>query len=564
MHGRARKAGIGMVMIALALVWLAAAPTGGARGPYDQETGASEVYAEAVGQANLRGGPGVDYALVGEIVAGTRYRVLARHEAVPWLRLDYPPADPAEAWVFAELVTVTGDLALLPLISDLPPVDANTPTANAPAIATPTPTLAGPVATTLGEANIRYGPGIEFPQIIEAPVGASYRVLAFHSIYPWVLIAVPESPNGKGWIYSDIVEIAGDTSLIPVMSGLEFSIPELTPTPQTIVVNGAPGSSATLPSGSLASTLGVAMHTYLIDQGYVPYSDRFASVFVLDLQSGDTFSINDDVAYSGMSLTKIPILVTYFLHHQGPLSWDDAFLIADTMMCSENITTNQLLGLIGSGDPLRGAQRVTVLLQSLDLTTSFIMRQYAVQEGEVLPEAGTITTRADQVSAQPDMYNQIVPQDIGWLLAGIYQCARNETGLLVDRYPGEFTAQECRLMLQAMDANEINVFLEAGVPDGTQVIHKHGWIGDTHGDAGIVIGPDRAYVFVAILYGEGWLEFDYSAPVIAELSRMTWNAFNPDTPLDATRPGTVPDTCDPRANPVLDVLLSGDAPAPGP
>ena len=177
---------------------------------------------------------------------------------------------------------------------------------------------------------------------------------------------------------------------------------------------------------------------------------------------------------------------------------------------------------------------------------------------------GTIQTGADQTSAQPDQSNQVVPKDLGWLLAGIYQCAQDGSGLLTDRYPGDFDVQKCRRMLYAMDANQINVFLEAGVPASARVIHKHGWIDDTHGDAGIVIGPDTAYVFVAVLYGRDWLEFDTSTQVIAELARMTWNTLEPSQPTEATRPGVVPADCDPRSDPVMTSLMSSNLPMPGP
>ena len=124
------------------------------------------------------------------------------------------------------------------------------------------------------------------------------------------------------------------------------------------------------------------MHTYLLEQGFAPFSERLASVFVMDLQTGDTFTINDGVAFSGMSLTKIAILAAYFQRLGGPLSADQAFLVADTMMCSENITTNQLLEQIGDGDSLRGAQRVTAFMQGLGLNGTFIMRQYVLSEDE--------------------------------------------------------------------------------------------------------------------------------------------------------------------------------------
>ncbi len=134
----------------------------------------------------------------------------------------------------------------------------------------------------------------------------------------------------------------------------------------------------------------------------------------------------------------------------------------------------------------------------------------------------------------------------------------------MDRLPDKFTVQECRQMLAAMDSNVINVFTEAGVPVGTRVIHKHGWISDTHGDAALVIGSKGAYVFVVTLYQDDYLEFKDSSVIIAELSRMVWNYFNPDNPVEASREGTVPGTCDPYADPVYSQLLSVNLPAPTP
>ncbi|MEB2289412.1 MAG: SH3 domain-containing protein [Anaerolineae bacterium] len=542
---------------------------GNAPHTFAQSAPAPEVYAEAVGQANLRAGPGVEYAQVGAIASGVRYRVLARHVYVPWLRLDVPGI--AEAWVFADLVTVTGRLADVPTVSAFPPLDTPlatpTPAPGAPAgdalpssTPTPTPTLSGPLATTRGEANLRFGPDLQYPVIVRVPAGASLRVIERHALVPWLRVALPESPTGSGWVYHDIVEISGDLSQVPVTEAEVFSYPTLTPTPQTVVVGGAPWDGAPAAAGRLANTLGMAMHEYLLAQGFAPTGDRIASVFLLDLRTGDTFTLNGGVAFSGMSLTKIPVLVTYFQSHDGPLSRDDAFLVADTMMCSENLTTNALLAQIGGGDALRGARRVTATMQQLGLSGTFILRPYTIREGEPAIEAGTITTGADQVRTLPDPTNQIVPADLGWLLASIYQCAQGEGGLLLERFPDSFTVQECRQMLTALDANAVGVFLEAGVPPGARVLHKHGWIGDTHGDAGLVIGPESAYLLVVALYGRDWLEFELSAPIIGELSRLAWNALNPSAPVAEVASRVVPAECDPWADPVMAALLAPSLP----
>ena len=61
--------------------------------------------------------------------------------------------------------------------------------------------------------------------------------------------------------------------------------------------------------------------------------------------------------------------------------------------------------------------------------------------------------------------------------------------------------------------------------------HRHGWIDDTHGDAGIVIGPNGSYVIVEIMYKPNWLEWEISSPLIANISQATYNFFNFDSPF---------------------------------
>ena len=449
------------------LLALLSFPTHSSANPLPQS--GAEVFAEAWGQANLRSGPGVNYPLVGEIVAGTRYRVLARHTRVPWLRLDVPEIP--VAWVYQDLVNVQGPLDSVPTVSDFPPLATPTATASATSPPTPapsmsapfsptpkttttspasspaTPTPNGPLAVTLGEANVRFGPDIRYPVIAKVPSGTALRVLELHARFPWVRVAFEESPTGSGWLYRDVVTLEGNLSEVPVTDALEFAYPTLTPTPQTVTVPQLPGDALPAPAGRLAATLGEAMHAYLLQQGFAPYSEQVASVFVLDLQSGDLFALNDNVAYSGMSLTKIPILAAYFQRFHRPQTWEEAFQVADTMMCSENITTNQLLERLGDGDALQGAYRVTAFMQSLGLNGTFITRAYLTQP-DAPPSGGTtIMTGADQTLTSPDPYNQIVPRDLGRLLAGIYQCAQDGTGLLVEHYPTDFTPQVCRRML---------------------------------------------------------------------------------------------------------------------
>ena len=82
-----------------------------------------------------------------------------------------------------------------------------------------------------------------------------------------------------------------------------------------------------------------------------------------------------------------------------------------------------------------------------------------------------------------------------------------------------------------MVLNEEGNLIRFGVPDGVPVSHKHGWIPDTHGDAGVVFTPGGDYVIVEYLHLPGqWLQSDISFPILREISRAVYNYFNFDEP----------------------------------
>jgi hypothetical protein len=85
-------------------------------------------------------------------------------------------------------------------------------------------------------------------------------------------------------------------------------------------------------------------------------------------------------------------------------------------------------------------------------------------------------------------------------------------------------------ILDYMQQNKIGSLLEEGVPTEVNIAHRHGWTGDTNVDAGIVFSPGGDYVLVEVLYKPEWLEWELSAPLMADVSRATYNYFNLDTP----------------------------------
>lgn len=99
-------------------------------------------------QANVRGGPGTEYNLLGTENAGAQFRVTGKNPAGTWWEIDY---NGRAGWVFGQLVAVTGgesvavaaNIPAAPVVPTAPPPPPAAPT-NTPAPAEPAPTPAPP------------------------------------------------------------------------------------------------------------------------------------------------------------------------------------------------------------------------------------------------------------------------------------------------------------------------------------------------------------------------------------------------------------------------------------
>jgi beta-lactamase class A len=406
--------------------------------------------------------------------------------------------------------------------------------ANTPALA-PTALPPGAVTgTVLGEINVRYGPGVDYPRIGVARAGDTLDLIRTHTTLPWVEIRYPDSPSGTGWVAVELIQVNGDLAALPATSQTTFALPTLTPTPSPVnaaVVLGEAG----VPVSPEFAALGNDLFAQMLASGFDPATSRVGTFFVMNLQTGEAISTGTDVAFSGMSVNKIAILADYYRTLNGPPSDSQANMVAQAMVCSENINTNRMLASIGGGNPYRGAESVSDFLQQLGLPDSFIFTPYA-NDPYITPEAPmTRVTDVNQRAAQPDPFNQLTASETGGLLNAMYQCAANERGALLDTFPDQFTPTECRQMLHVMSFNKIGSLIEVGIPADVQIAHKHGWINDTHGDAAVVFSPGGDYIFVVALHNPDWLNFSESAPLIEEMSRTVYNYFNPDAPMAETR-----------------------------
>jgi len=251
-----------------------------------------------------------------------------------------------------------------------------------------------------------------------------------------------------------------------------------------------------------------------------------AGIFVKDLATGGELAIHGEVTFSGVSLLKVAIAEEFLRHAGGAPSVEAYGLLTETMTLSDNYASNLLLAEIGGGDPYEGARRLTESMQRVGLVNTFMASPY-YNGGGASPHVTTPANTRTGIRVESDPYIQTTPRDIGVLLEMIYQGAKGG-GTLIAAYPNDITPAECQAILELMKSNRVGSLLEGGVPEGMPIAHKHGWIDDTWADAGIVFSPGGDYVLVVFLYQQGWLPWEQSAPLIADIAHVTYNYFNMD------------------------------------
>ena len=279
---------------------------------------------------------------------------------------------------------------------------------------------------------------------------------------------------------------------------------------------------------------------YLDSQGFI-YDGigTVASVYILDLLTGEEINILGDVAYSAASTIKVPIIIEYFRRLNAEPTAGEAWLIVNSLLCSNNGSSNLIMEIIGGNDIFAGLRSVTNTIQATSATNTYITAPFYLGiEGQQLGSIQAPETAPNPTfDTEPDPFNQTTAQDLGTIFSLIYDCAYYDSGLALALPEGQITPQECRQMLEVTSANDLERLLQGGIPRDARISHKNGWIFDTVGDAGIVYSPNGRHYVISVFLWERTEFQDYEKlwPFVEEISRAAWNFFNPEDALPAQR-----------------------------
>jgi beta-lactamase class A len=247
-------------------------------------------------------------------------------------------------------------------------------------------------------------------------------------------------------------------------------------------------------------------------------------VVLRDVGGGAAVYINPDSVFHAASTMKVPVMIEYFRRLDAKQLTTDQTLALDTVFKSivdgspyalnaGVDSDSSVFARVGQQVPLRWLVE-RMIVRSSNLATNALIELLDAQKVQsTTVSLGAVNMKVrrgveDGKAFQQGLNNQTTARDLATLLEAI------ETGKAASR-------ASTREMVEILAKQEFNDEIPAGLPPGTKVAHKTGWItGVTH-DAALVYPPNRK-PYVLVVLTRGIRERQVAQRLIADLSRMAW------------------------------------------
>ena len=253
-------------------------------------------------------------------------------------------------------------------------------------------------------------------------------------------------------------------------------------------------------------------------------------LYYRNLETGDSVLIDADARLHAASTMKVPVMIQLYRDQEaGLLDLEDSVTITATFRSIVDGTSYEL-GAPDDSDTLLyqrvGEQEtVRVLMEAMitvssNLATNILIELVGAERTQAtMRELGAdsiaVLRGVEDIKAyEAGLSNTTTAGDLGTILTAI---AKGRAA----------SDASCREMLEVLARQEFNDGIPAGVPPGTRVAHKTGWItGITH-DAAVVY-PDGADPYVLIVLTRGIDDHAEANRLVADLSRIVYEAVVSD------------------------------------
>lgn len=254
---------------------------------------------------------------------------------------------------------------------------------------------------------------------------------------------------------------------------------------------------------------------------------RAVGVYYRDLTSGDSLTVGAGLRFHAASTMKIPVMIQLFRDRDaGLLSLDDSLTINNTFRSIVDSSPYQLDVTDDSDSSLykRLGQRASIrnlieLMETVssNLATNLLITRVDAKRANATAHAlgadSILVLRGveDGKAYRAGLNNTTTARDLAMLLAAI---ANNKAA----------SPASCAEMLAILGRQTFNEGIPAGLPAGTRVYHKTGWIGQVvyHDAALVEPAGHRRYVLVVLTAGIQKDEDAYA--LVRDLSRLVYAA----------------------------------------
>ena len=247
-----------------------------------------------------------------------------------------------------------------------------------------------------------------------------------------------------------------------------------------------------------------------------------AGIFVKNLKTGKTASINADTLFPTASMIKVPIMIGVFdAIDQGNLNYNQELIYRDSLLYAGE----DILGSFKDGEKIRLSKVQMLSITTSDNTASLWLQKLAGGENinHWLQSKGFEHTRVNSRTAgrRPDWekygWGQTTPREMAGLLAMIRE------GKAINPAASE-----------RMYRNLIRIYYDAEalsqIPPFVQVASKSGAVDEARSEVVLVNAPHGDYVFCIATKNQkdtSWNQQNEGYRLIRNLSALLWNYYEP-------------------------------------
>lgn len=255
---------------------------------------------------------------------------------------------------------------------------------------------------------------------------------------------------------------------------------------------------------------------------------RAVGLYYRSLVRADSILIGANLRFHAASTMKLPVMIQIFrdadagllrlddsltVHTAFPSLVDGAFVVG-----KDDDSDSTLYALVGRNRSVRSLLEL-MITRSSNLATNILIERVGADRAQGTARAlGAWSIQVlrgveDGAAYRAGLNNTTTARDLGVLLHAI------ATGRAA-------SGAACDSMLAILGRQEFNEGIPVGLPPGTRVAHKTGWIGEVvYHDAAVVSPADGARYVLVVLTG-GIKEDSVAHNVVADLSRILYEAVS--------------------------------------